>query len=101
MKTAFRGEYGSAVVLSIKELPSPLPKVNEILIRVHAATVNRSDCHILKGKPYFMRLFLGLGKPKHKVTGTDFSGQIDSIGKNVSAFKVGDRVMGFCGGLIP
>ncbi len=101
MKAAFRNKYGPPPVLRIKEIDPPQPNGNELLIRVHAATVNRSDCHILKGKPYLMRMWLGLRKPKHFTTGTDFAGQIESIGKNVSTFKTGDKVMGFCGGLVP
>jgi NADPH:quinone reductase-like Zn-dependent oxidoreductase len=61
--------------------------------------VNRSDYHVLTGKPFFMRLFLGLKKPKLSCTGTDFAGQVEATGKNVSSFKTGDRLMGFSGGL--
>jgi NADPH:quinone reductase-like Zn-dependent oxidoreductase len=101
MNAAYRTKYGPPKVLKIKELDKPSSGDNEILIRIHAATVNRSDCHILTGKPYMMRLFLGLFKPKHPTTGTDFSGEIEATGKNVTAFNNGDKVMGFCGGLIP
>ena len=100
MKAAFRVKYGSPEVLSIKEVEIPTPKDNEVLIRVYAATVNRSDCHILTGKPLLMRLFTGLFKPKLSITGTDFAGQIEATGKNVTSFKTGDKVMGFGGGLI-
>jgi len=100
MKVAFRTKYGSAEVLSIKEVDIPTPKDNEVLVKVYAATVNRSDCHLLTGKPLLMRLFTGLFKPKLSITGTDFAGQIEATGKNVTSFKTGDRVMGFSGGLI-
>jgi NADPH:quinone reductase-like Zn-dependent oxidoreductase len=99
MKIAFRAKYGPPEVLSIKEVEIPGPKDNEILVKVYAATVNRSDYHILTGRPFFMRLFIGLFKPKLSTTGTDFAGQIEAIGKNVTSFKTGDRVMGFDGGL--
>jgi NADPH:quinone reductase-like Zn-dependent oxidoreductase len=99
MKIAFRAKYGPPEVLSIKEVDIPTPNDNELLIRVFAATVNRSDYHILTGKPLFMRLFIGLFKPKLPTTGTDFAGQIEAIGKNVTSFKIGDKVMGFDGGL--
>ena len=99
MKIAFRARYGPPEVLSIKEVETPVPKDNELLIKVYAATVNRSDYHILTGRPFFMRLFIGLFKPKLPTTGTDFAGQIEAIGKNVTSFKVGDNVMGFDGGL--
>src|SRR4029079_2605183 len=70
------------------------------LIRVHATTVSRTDYHILTGKPFFMRLLTGLSKPKLSITGTDFAGQVEATGKNVTTFKTGDRVMGF-GGSFP
>jgi NADPH:quinone reductase-like Zn-dependent oxidoreductase len=100
MKVAFRAKYGSPKVLSIKEVDIPTPKDDEVLIKVYATTVNRSDCHLLTGKPLLMRLFTGLFKPKPSITGTDFAGQIEATGKNVTSFKAGDRVMGFGGGLI-
>ena len=98
MKAAFRSKYGPPKVLSIKELEIPIPKDNEVLIRVYAASVNRSDNHVLTGRPFIMRLFTGLFKPRLAITGTDFAGQIEAVGINVSSFKVGDKVMGFGGG---
>jgi NADPH:quinone reductase-like Zn-dependent oxidoreductase len=99
MKIAFRARYGPPEVLSIKEVEMPSPKDDELLIKVYAATVNRSDYHILTGRPFFMRLFIGLFKPKLSTTGTDFAGQIEVVGKNVTSFKIGEKVMGFDGGL--
>jgi NADPH:quinone reductase-like Zn-dependent oxidoreductase len=95
MKAAFRSKYGRANVLSIKEIERPSPKENEILIKVHAATVSRTDCHVLWGLPLFMRFFVGLIRPKLAVTGTDFAGEVVEIGKHVESWKPGDRVMGF------
>ena len=95
MKAAYRNEYGPPSTLKIKKIEIPSPKENEILIKVHAATVNRTDCAVLTGSPYIMRLFTGLLKPNLPVTGTDFAGQVESLGENVSSFKVGDRVFGF------
>jgi NADPH:quinone reductase-like Zn-dependent oxidoreductase len=97
MKTEFRTRYGSSEVLSIKEIETPVPGQNEVLIRVFATTVNRSDCHVLTGKPFVMRLVTGLIKPKSSVTGCDFAGRVEAIGKDVRSFQVGDRVMGFGG----
>src|SRR5215510_422701 len=99
MKIAFRAKYGPPEILSIEEVETPSPKDDELLIKVYAATVNRSDYHILTGKPLFMRLFIGLFKPKLSTTGTDFAGQIEAIGNNVTSFRIGDKVMGFDGGL--
>lgn len=97
MKAAIRSKYGTPEVLSIKEVETPTPKDNEVLIRVHATTVNRSDCHVLWGKPFFMRFFTGLFKPRLASTGTDFVGQIEAIGEKVQLFKIGDKIMGFGG----
>jgi len=95
MKAAYRKEYGTPDTLKIEEIEIPKPKENELLIKVYAATVNRTDCAVLTGRPYIMRLFTGLFKPNLAVTGTDFAGQVESLGKNLSSFKVGDRVFGF------
>ena len=97
LKASFRSKYGSPEILSIRELGMPIPKDDEVLIRVIAATVNRTDYGLLKGTPFILRFFSGLFKPKFSITGTDFAGQIEGIGINVTSFKVGDRVMGFGG----
>jgi NADPH:quinone reductase-like Zn-dependent oxidoreductase len=97
MKAAVRSTYGLPGDLSIKELDIPTPKGNEALIRVHATTVNRSDCHVLSGRPFFMRLFTGVFKPRAFIIGSDFAGQIEAVGPAVQSFKAGDKVMGFGG----
>ena len=99
MKAAVRSKYGLPGDLGIKELEIPTPKEDEVLIRVHATTVNRSDCHVLSGKPFFMRLFTGLIKPKSSIIGSDFTGQIKAVGSTVHSFKAGDKIMGFGGAL--
>lgn len=95
MKAAIYERYGSPEVLQIKEIEKPVPKAHEILIKVHATTVNRTDCAMLRAKPFIMRFLTGILKPKNPILGTDFSGQIVAIGKNVSTLKVGDKVFGF------
>jgi NADPH:quinone reductase-like Zn-dependent oxidoreductase len=95
MKAAVRSKYGTSNVLSILDIDMPTFSDNEILVRVHAATVSRTDCHVLTGLPIFMRLFTGLLKPRYSVTGTDFAGQIEATGKKVLDFKTGDKVIGF------
>jgi len=97
MKAAVRAKYGSPDVLNIQDIAIPTPKENEVLIKVYATTVNRSDCHVLSGRPFIMRLFTGLFKPNLAVIGTDFAGQIEAVGSTVRSFKVGDKVMGFGG----
>ena len=67
------------------------------MIKVYAASANRTDYHVLTGKPNFMRLFTGLSKPGLTITGSDFAGQVETIGPSVKTFNVGDKVMGFGG----
>ena len=95
MKTAVYEEYGSPSVLQIIKMKKPGPKDNEVLIKVYATTVNRTDCAMLRAKPFIMRFSTGLFKPKNPILGTDFARKIEAIGKNVESFKVGDKVFGF------
>lgn len=95
MKAAIRSKYGTPDVLEVKVVGTPVPKDNELLVRIHAATVNRTDCGGLWGKPYIYRFFVGWPGPRHASTGTDFAGVVEATGKNVTAFKPGDRVWGF------
>lgn len=97
MKAAVRSKYGLPGDLSIKEIDIPTHKDNEVLIRVYATTVNRSDCHVLSGKPWFMQLFTGLSKPRASIIGSDFTGQVEAVGSKVRSFKPGDKIMGFGG----
>jgi len=97
MKAAVRYKYGPpADVLSIKEFEKPTPKENEVLIKVHAASANRTDHYILVGQ-LIMRPFTGLFKPKKPFLGSDFAGKVERVGSTVTSFKTGDRVMGFTG----
>lgn len=95
MKAAIYTKYGAPIELQIKEVPKPSPKDDELLIRVHAATVNRTDCAMLRAKPDIIRLMLGLFKPKNPILGTDFAGVIEEVGSEVTRFKVGDKLFGF------
>ncbi|HET9747281.1 MAG TPA: NAD(P)-dependent alcohol dehydrogenase [Chitinophagaceae bacterium] len=98
MKAAVRVKYGPPrEVLSIKEIDKPFPKGDEVLIKVYASSANRTDYHVLTGKPNFMRLFTGLTKPRLTITGSDFAGQVEAAGPGVRSLKVGDKVMGFGG----
>jgi len=98
MKAAVRIIYGPPKeVLTIKEIDEPTPGNDEVLIRVYAASANRTDYHVLTGKPNFMRLFTGLSKPRLTITGSDFAGEVEAIGPAIKTFKVGDKVMGFGG----
>src|ERR1041385_7644388 len=98
MKAAVRSKYGLPGDLTIKELDIPTPKDDEVLIKVYASTVNRSDCHVLSGKPFAMRFFTGLFKPRASIIGSDFAGEIATTGSNIQSFRSGDKIMGFGGG---
>ncbi len=95
MKAAIRREYCPVGEVRVEHVEKPTPKSNEILVRVHATTVNRTDCGVLTGKPHIIRLFTGLTRPKLPIPGTDFAGTIEAIGKDVTNFAVGERLCGF------
>lgn len=95
MKTSYRTTYGPPDILSVRELPTPEPRAGEILVRVRAATVNRTDCGVLGGEPYIFRFFVGWPRPRRVATGTDFAGEVVATGPDATRFSVGDRVMGF------
>jgi NADPH:quinone reductase-like Zn-dependent oxidoreductase len=95
MKAAIRRSYGPPQVIQVGEIEKPIPKENEIRIKVQATTVNRTDCANLTAKPFIMRFFLGLFKPRKVILGTDFAGIVEEIGKNVQSFDVNERVFGF------
>ncbi len=95
MKAAIRRKYGSPAQIKIEQTDIPVPNDNELLVKVHATTVNRTDCANLTAKPFIMRFFLGLIKPRKIILGTDFAGEVVEIGKNVGSFSVGDKVFGF------
>ena len=95
MKAVLRTKYGSPEVLTIETTVKPKPKQDELLVRVHATTVNRTDCGILRGQPFLIRLFTGLLKPRSPVPGTDFAGVVEAAGPQVTDFRVGDLVWGF------
>lgn len=95
MKAIIYTKYGPPDVLQLKEVEKPVPKDNEILMRVNATTVNRTDCATIRAIPFFLRIITGLFKPGKQTPGTEFAGMIEAVGKNVSSLKVGDKVFGF------
>jgi NADPH:quinone reductase-like Zn-dependent oxidoreductase len=94
MQAIVRTRYGSPDVLEIRQVPKPEPKSNEILIRVYATTVSRTDCGMLRAHPFFMRLASGLFRPKLTILGMDFAGVVAAVGSGGTSFDVGDRVFG-------
>jgi NADPH:quinone reductase-like Zn-dependent oxidoreductase len=95
MKAVVYHKYGSPDVLQLKEVGKPVPKDNEILVKVYATTVNRTDTATIRAIPFFARLYTGLIRPKKQIPGTEFAGRIEEIGKNIASLNVGDRVFGF------
>ena len=95
MKASIRRNYCSPDQLKIEQIEKPSPKDKEVLIKVCATTVNRTDCANLTAKPFIMRFVLGFFKPRKIVVGTDFAGEVVAVGNKVSSFKVGDKVFGF------
>lgn len=94
MKAIVYEKYGSPDVLELKEIEKPVPADNELLIKVHAASVNFADWHLLTADVFLVRLSSGLLKPKKQVLGADVAGKVESVGKNVTQFQPGDEVFG-------
>src|SRR5260221_12416645 len=93
MKAVVYTAYGPPDVLQIKEVAKPTPADDEVLIKVQAVSVNRSDWEGLRGKPLYARIG-GLLKPRHQILGSDIAGRVEMAGRNVRRFQPGDEVFG-------
>jgi NADPH:quinone reductase-like Zn-dependent oxidoreductase len=95
MKAIVYTEYGPPEVLQLKEVEKPAPKDDQVLVKIHAASVNYPDWSLLRGKPFLIRLMTGgLLKPKYKVLGSDVAGRVEVVGRNAKQFQPGDEVFG-------
>jgi NADPH:quinone reductase-like Zn-dependent oxidoreductase len=94
MKAVVNARYGSPDILEIRQVPKPEPQAGEVLIKVYATTVTRTDCGMRRPHPPFVRLGTGLIRPKRTILGIDFAGEIEKVGTSVTSFKPGDRVFG-------
>jgi NADPH:quinone reductase-like Zn-dependent oxidoreductase len=94
MQAIIQNEYGSPDRLELKEIDRPVVNDDQVLVRVHAASVNPLDWHFMRGTPRFGRLVMGLRKPKNKVLGADMAGRVEAVGKEVTQFQPGDEVIG-------
>ena len=94
MKAVVWDRYGPPEILRLADVERPTPKEGEVLVQVRATTVTRSDCGWRSGKPFFSRFFTGLRRPKRRILGTEFAGEVAEVGDAVSEFRVGDRVFG-------
>ncbi len=96
MKAIICPKYGSPDVLQLQEVAKPAPQDDEVLIKIHAASINSRDLRMLRANPFFIRLMPGgLFRPKNKILGADVAGQVEAIGNNVKQFKPGDEVFGY------
>jgi NADPH:quinone reductase-like Zn-dependent oxidoreductase len=95
MKAAVRTRYGPPEIVRVGEVPKPEPGAGDLLVHVHATTVNRTDRGYRAGKPFLIRFFSGLARPKVEVLGTEFAGVVEAVGGGVTSFAPGDRVFGY------
>jgi NADPH:quinone reductase-like Zn-dependent oxidoreductase len=95
MRAAVRTRYGPPEVVRIAEVDQPAAGDDEVLVKVHATTVNRTDCGVRAAKPFLYRLFLGPVRPRLAILGNEFAGQVEAVGAAVTAFAPGDRVFGW------
>src|SRR5215469_3701611 len=95
MKAIVSTHYGPPDVLQLEEVAKPVPRDDEVLIKVYATAANAADWHLLRGKPFPVRLVVGgLLKPKHHILGADIAGRVEAVGKDVTQFQPGDEVFG-------
>ncbi len=94
MRAVVYDRYGPPEVQRLEDVARPVPKEDEVLVRVHATTVNRTDCGWRSAKPFFVRYFIGVRGPKQKILGMELAGEVEAVGAAVTDFEVGDQVFG-------
>ena len=94
MRAVVHDRYGPPEVLRLEDVERPVPKEDEVLVRIHATTVNRTDCGLRAAKPFFVRVLSGLRRPKQRILGMELAGEVEAVGAAVTEFAVGDRVFG-------
>jgi len=94
MRAVVCERYGPPEVLRIEDVEQPTPQEDEVLVKIHATTVTRSDCGVRAPHPWFGRLFLGLRRPRRRILGSELAGEVAAVGAAVTEFQVGDQVFG-------
>ncbi len=94
MKAFITNKYGSPDVLELQDVEKPICKDDQVLVKVHATSINYGNIVLLRGKPFVARFAFGITKPKFKIPGGDIAGTVEAVGKNVKHFQVGDEVFG-------
>jgi NADPH:quinone reductase-like Zn-dependent oxidoreductase len=97
MRAVVHNRYGPPDVLRVEEVARPVPKDDEVLVKVHATSVTRTDCGWRTAKPFFVRVFTGLLRPRQKILGMELAGEVEAVGAAVREFEVGDEVFGVTG----
>jgi NADPH:quinone reductase-like Zn-dependent oxidoreductase len=97
MRAVVLDRYGPPDVLRLDEVERPVPEDNQVLVKVRATTVNRTDCGLRAAKPFISRYFTGLVRPKRRILGSELAGEVEAVGAAVSEFAVGDHVFGVGG----
>lgn len=94
MRAVVYDRYGGPAVQRLEDVEEPVPKDDEVLVKIHATTVTRTDCGVRAGKPWLVRLFFGIRRPKQRILGTELAGEVVAAGSAVTEFAVGDHVFG-------
>jgi NADPH:quinone reductase-like Zn-dependent oxidoreductase len=97
MRAVVHDSYGGPEVLRLEEVDQPVPNDDEVLVKIHATTVSRSDCGFREADPFLLRFFTGLRRPNRRILGSELAGEVAAVGKDVTRFKVGDHVFGLKG----
>jgi NADPH:quinone reductase-like Zn-dependent oxidoreductase len=98
MRAVVHDRYGPPEVLRVEDVPRPVPNDDEVLVKIHATSVTRTDCGFREAEPFFSRFFTGLLRPKRRTPGMELAGEVEAVGAGVTDFAVGDKVFGIRGG---
>ena len=92
MRAVVYDHYGPPEVLRFEDVPRPVPKDDAVLVRIHATTVNRTDCGVRSAETFVFRFLTGLRRPRQRILGSEFAGEVEAVGPSVKEFAVGDHV---------